>query len=79
MNVKEKFIKILYNPNPKLNSDYISANLCEEIANEYAIEFAEWIDKEGYIRQPNLWISLDEKSGKTSKELLEIFKKEKGL
>jgi predicted DNA-binding protein with PD1-like motif len=51
----------------------------EQIADEYAIEFAEWIDDLGYVKFPNLWICLEDESGKTSKELLEEFKKEKGL
>jgi hypothetical protein len=77
MTLKEKFeTKRIIDTERKAES---YAEKCEKIADDYAIEFAEWIDKEGYIRQPNLWISLDEKSGKTSKELLEIFKKEKGL
>ena len=48
------------------------AKECEKIADDYAIEFAEW-----------LICMKDFKTGiyliKTSKELLEIFKKEKGL
>lgn len=43
----------------------------EKIADDYAIEFAEWIDKN------HKSISLEIYSNK--KELLEIFKKEKGL
>ncbi len=38
------------------------ANQCEKIADDYAIEFVEWVIK-----------------GEIDKELLEIFKKEKGL
>jgi hypothetical protein len=51
----------------------------EKIADDYAIEFAEWCDDLGYVKFPNLWICLEDESGKTSKELLEIYKKEKGL
>ena len=45
---------------------------CEKIADDYAIEFTEWIKTD--------W-SCDERWSKItdSKELLEIFKKEKGL
>lgn len=42
---------------------------CEKIADDYAIEFAEWIE-EYQGGTPN---------SKILKELLEIFKKEKGL
>ena len=46
------------------------AEICEQIADEYAIEFAEWlIEKER--EHPNKIIR--------GKKLLEIFKKEKGL
>ena len=41
---------------------------CEQIADDYAIEFAQWVQFHS-----ELWIKY-----KTS-ELLEIFKKEKGL
>jgi hypothetical protein len=49
--------------------------------DKYMIEFAEWCDNEGYTQVNNLslWKSLDDEKGKYSKELLEIFKKEKGL
>ena len=53
---------------------------CEKIADDYAIEFLEWFDKNCYARGENsflLWANDDEPL--TLKELLEIFKKEKGL
>jgi hypothetical protein len=43
------------------------ANRCTEIADDYAIEFANWCEWQ------------DGKAFKTFQELLEIFKKEKGL
>jgi hypothetical protein len=52
-----------------------------ELADEFAIEFAEWAD-ENYFKVGNksIWIEdLDSDIIITSKELLEIFKKEKGL
>jgi hypothetical protein len=54
---------------------------CEIIADEFAIGFAEWCDDEGYtqINNLSLWKSLDDEKGKYSKQLLEIYKKEKGL
>jgi len=51
-----------------------------QIADEFAIEFAEWAD-ENYFKVGNksIWIEdLDSDIIITSKELLEIFKKEKG-
>ena len=49
------------------------AKECEKIADEFAIEFAEW-----YL---NLWHTDDDSSfdNNSPQELLEIFKKEKGL
>lgn len=54
---------------------------CEQIADDYAIEFAEWCnDNFLQILGKNLWTKsiLIEKTY-NAKELLEIFKKEKGL
>lgn len=52
---------------PKLNAIY-----CKKIADNYAVDFLNW-----YIRKSSI---KDKKYiGKTSKELLEIFKEEKGL
>jgi hypothetical protein len=47
-------------------------NRLEQIADEFAIGFAEWVDINYFIY--NTW----DKS-KTTTELLEIYKKEKGL
>ena len=63
MTLKEKFetkaIQFPYEANAY-------AENCEKIADDYAIEFAEWV-----LNQPFAII--------VDKELLEIFKKEKGL
>jgi hypothetical protein len=49
-----------------------------KIADEYAIEFLEWFDKNAYSRGCNSFLLWDnDKEPLTSKELLEIFKKEK--
>ena len=63
MTLKEKFQNIIW------------AYLADEsvkIADDYAIEFAKWMDKSNY------YIEIY-KHLKTYEELLEIFKKEKGL
>ena len=57
MTLNEKF--------DKATDGWIVADKCEEIADEFAIEFAEWLFDVSRIG--------------TTKELLEIFKKEKGL
>jgi len=79
MTLKEEFKKQLDTATPTLNRPFYQAEKCEQIADDFAIEFAEWIDDLGYVKFPDLWICLEDESGKTSKELLEIFKKEKGL
>jgi hypothetical protein len=49
-----------------------TANVIEKIADEFAIGFAEWLNKSGYI------LELIKGSRETNK-ILEIYKKEKGL
>jgi hypothetical protein len=53
------------------------AEKCEKIADDYAIEFAEWVEKlrDSDIDSLDYAFWLDN----TTKELLEIFKKEKNL
>jgi len=66
MTLKEKF-KFPIDANNKIN-DYV-AKQCEEIADDFAIEFAEWLMKTRFQSIKNIKIE----------ELLEIYKKEKGL
>jgi len=70
MTLKEK-LKTEFPINTEKKSNKF-ANKCVEIADEFAIGFAEWIF--------NDWLA-DERWSKISdeKELLEIYKKEKGL
>jgi hypothetical protein len=63
MALKEKFIEKL------LEVDEINGSECEQIADDYAIDFAKWCDN----------IRIEEWIDKTHKELLEIFKKERNL
>jgi hypothetical protein len=67
MKLKEQFRKT--NLSTWINE--VDTEKLENIADEYAIEFAEWYAKEGK------WIKY--RDGNTSKELLEIYKKEKEL
>lgn len=66
MTLKEKFVNVL--KQAKIHFIKFDAEDCEKIADNYAIEFAEWIE-EYQGGTPN---------SKILKELLEIFKKEKG-
>jgi hypothetical protein len=67
MTLKQKFSRILPWYSEKDNSN--KSNECEKIADDYAIEFAMWCDN----------LPIEEWIDKTHKELLQIFKKEKGL
>jgi hypothetical protein len=69
MTLKEKFYKEI---------KFIErAEICEQIADDYAIEFAEWLDNKYY--QGENFNEYREGKYFTAKQLLEIFKKEKGL
>jgi hypothetical protein len=75
MTLKERFKQWLdTNPNVIFRDTQ-----CEKIADDYAIEFSEWISKQGYKEYSNGWARLWDKGVYTIQELLEIFKKEKGL
>jgi hypothetical protein len=69
MILKEKFKSL--NTNFGRDTKYYHHNLkkCEKITDNYAIEFAEWVE-EYQGGTPN---------SKILKELLQLFKKEKGL
>ncbi len=69
MKLKEKFEKVLKNSKPHFLK--FDTNDCIEICDNFAIKFAEWL-----VIRYNEDIIFDEY---TSKELLEIYKKEKGL
>ncbi len=70
MTLKESFNKLVPIEFGGMQEPLLSD--CEKIADDYAIEFLNW-----YIRKSPI---MDKKYiGKTSKELLEIFKKEKEL
>lgn len=52
---------------------------CEKTADDYAIEFAEWI-RQNYYDVGDSWCEWNsDKDTYSSKELLEIFKNEKAL
>ena len=81
MTLKEKFET--KNSIDTINEAKAFAKECEQIADEYAIEFIEWNDiKYKYLKGKG-WFrtSFELEMGffLSTKELLEIFKKEKGL
>lgn len=69
MKLKEKFIGYC---DHQYASREDNAEYCVEIADDYAIEFAEWIKNDWACNER--WSKITD-----SKELLQIFKKEKGL
>jgi hypothetical protein len=75
MTLKEKFKQWL-DTDPRLQIREVQL---EVIAEEFAIEFAEWL--EDSIYKENNFIKMDvvKRIKYTTKELLEIYKKEKGL
>jgi hypothetical protein len=82
MTLKEKITdEYIWTTEPIVDAEEVSESVDKmiEIAEEFAIEFAEWCDNEGYTQVNNLslWKSLDDEKGKYSKELLEIYKQEK--
>ena len=74
MTLKERF-ELPIDAHNKINN-YV-AKKCEKIADEFAIEFAEWLRNNWYDTGEKWHREPDEDY--TSKELLEIYKKEKGL
>jgi hypothetical protein len=80
MTLKEKFKKQLDTATPTLNRPYYQAEKCEKIADEFAIEFVNWIvnpDTTDLLHDLELFGEIDKEV--TSKKLLEIYKQEKGL
>lgn len=76
MTLKEKFKQWL-DTEPRYQIREVQL---EVIADDYAIEFAEYLRINYYETINNCWVSWDnDKDPKTSGEILEIFKKEKGL
>ena len=73
MTLKEKF--------DKATDGWIVADKCEEIADEFAIGFANWVNKVSYRSFDGNWYLTqeDEDIKKTTEELLEIYKKEQNL
>ena len=84
MTLKEKIENILCN---WIDKDYNREFVAKQIeidVNDYAIEFAEWFIRSGvqfYDNKSigNVYTYIGDLEVHTSKELLEIFKKEKGL
>lgn len=78
MKLKEKFAE--FAKQESWENENKNAEECQLIADDYAIEFAEYLRINYYETINNCWVSWDnDKDPKTSGEILKIFKKEKGL
>ena len=73
MTLKEKFKEIIFNYDYTPNTMTQSSNQCEQVADEFAIGFAEWHLN---LSKSDDWEKFDYN---TTEKLLEIYKKEKGL
>jgi len=78
MKLRERFLK-LYPHQTENYLDFDEAILCEKIANDFAIGFAEWIRKETYYEHLTKEFIYKRNVYKSEKELLQIYKKEKRL
>lgn len=87
MTLREKFLPKMYCffGSGMLTNSYdekvaeSNAKECEKIADDYAVEFAEWLRQKTAQVKGNMYKLFSDFEIYTSKELLEIFKKEKGL
>jgi hypothetical protein len=79
MTLKGKFKKQLDTATPTLNRPIYQAEKCEAIADEFAIGFAHFLAEHTYSCYESGWSNDFGDKELTTKELLEIYKKEKGL
>jgi hypothetical protein len=79
MTLKEKFNPYCDN---LFSSKEVNAENCVDVADDYAIEFSEWCASK-YMKLHSVWCPIfgdqrNKDNWKTTKDLLEQFKKEKG-
>ncbi len=77
MTLKEKFEQ--YAKEEIWRTRNYNAEECEVIADEFAIEFAEWIYCNACYAGHEYYVVIENTSYHTMPKLLEIYKKEKGL
>ena len=71
MTLKEKF------KSDDLNLSNLEADECEKIADDFAIGFAEWVNDNCWNIESDRYLYQDDQY--RTNQLLEIYKKEKGL
>jgi hypothetical protein len=80
MTLKEKFDNLDYFDSSDIfNNLSHDSHECEKIADEFAIEFAEWKDENCFNQGDGFYNRNYKDEAFLLKELLEIYKKEKGL
>lgn len=80
MILNEKYCSLIDSDNGYDNQ--LLADCCEKIADEFAIAFAEWMSKFNFMPNKGWYVTsyeIEMNTFKTSKELLEIYKKKKNL
>ena len=70
MTLKEKFSNVQ-------DAYHDRSDECEQVAEDFAIGFAEWVEYSCWKVESDRYLYEDDQF--TTKELLEIYKKEKGL
>ena len=73
MKLKEKFLKLTNKGSYFVIPIEEDAILCEQLADEFAVQFADWLLINDTPENAEQWF------GYTNKEMLNAFKKEKGL
>ena len=81
MTLKEKFDSPIMRHDLMRNEIEETKEQCEKIADDFAIGFAEFSRNYNYHLMHKVWIRYDKMANEkfTTKQLLEIYKKEKGL
>ena len=81
MTLKQRFENTMISFLIDRNQDKSMLDHFEKLTDEFAVEFAQWINRVSYRSFDGNWYltQIDEDIKKTTEELLEIFKKEKEL
>lgn len=84
MKLKEQFEEVIICT--EIEGCSKQSNDCVKIAEDFAIDFADWLNNGRFSQYGNSWVNPKKTKDKdgdwiffSSKELLEIYKKEKGL
>lgn len=84
MSLKYIKVQVLFTEDsvPRVVNAELTANgiqVLEKLQDDFSIEFADWLMEECYDIGNNNWLYQETDEVYSSKEVLEIYKKEKGL